>query len=134
MNSSLFDYEPRVRIGIRRVKKDILLAFIVILRSSFGPMGNSFTFGTGVPMSNNFLRPPDNQTDFFKDPKQSALLFSLPEIFRLKVSFGGHRNIRPQIIRLTLNFRLKISPSGTSNFQTLNNFAYSKFQTPNKHN
>ena len=45
----------------------------------------------------------------------------------------SYRNIIPQIFRPTLNFRLKISPFGTSNFQTPNNLAYSKFQTPNKH-
>ena len=31
--------------------------------------GDSLTFGTGVFMSSNFLRPQNNQSNFFKDPK-----------------------------------------------------------------
>ena len=49
------------------------------------PGGNSFTFGTGVLMTNNFLRPPNNQTGIFKDQKRSAVLIWPPEIFRPKV-------------------------------------------------
>ena len=31
--------------------------------------GGSLIFGTGVLMSSNFLRPPNNQTIFFKETK-----------------------------------------------------------------
>ena len=31
--------------------------------------GNSLTFATAALMSSNFLRPPDSQTNFFKDSK-----------------------------------------------------------------
>ena len=33
------------------------------------PGGDSLSFGTGVLMSSNFLRPPNNQINIFKDPK-----------------------------------------------------------------
>ena len=35
--------------------------------------GNPLTFGMGLLMSSNFLRSPNNQTNFFKDPKQPAV-------------------------------------------------------------
>ena len=80
----------------------------------------------------------------FSDPQIIRLTYSRAQViyypflatrnFRLKVSFWVHRPIRPQIIRPTLNFGLKTSPFGTSNFQTPNNLAHPKFQTPNKRN
>ena len=33
-----------------------------------GGEDDSLTFGTGVPMSSNFLRPPNNQSNLFKNP------------------------------------------------------------------
>ena len=38
------------------------------------PQGdNSWMFGTRVLMSSNFLRPTNNQTEFLKDHKKSAV-------------------------------------------------------------
>ena len=35
--------------------------------------GNSLTFGTGLLMSSNFLRPPNNQTKFVEDIRLPAV-------------------------------------------------------------
>ena len=37
------------------------------------PGGNPLHFGMGMLMSNNFFRPPNNQTNFFKESAEQKL-------------------------------------------------------------
>ena len=53
--------------------------------------------------------------------------------FWTEMNSWGHRNMRPQIISTTLNFKPPESKFGGLKFQTSNNVMYLKFQTQNKH-
>ena len=75
--------------------------------------GNFLAFGTGMLMSSIFITR--------ENENYNILISCPPKIFRLKVNFWRHRNIRPQTTSSTLNFRLP------------DDLACPKFQTPNKH-
>ena len=52
------------------VAEKIVKCHGLLIGPSGGGWGEDFvSFGTGVLMSSNFLRPPNNQTNSFKDPK-----------------------------------------------------------------
>ena len=53
--------------------------------------GNSLTVGTGLLMSSNFCRPPNNQTKFLEDVKLSAVWFGKKNLM-LTNSLGQWRS------------------------------------------
>ena len=64
-DDDIINYAPWVRIGIRRVKDDLLLALTIIWQSSFGPISNKHLAITAIRI--NFL-------------KDSTVLFKLSTI------------------------------------------------------
>ena len=80
------------------------------------------------PMSSNVFRSKNYQTNFFKDPKSSAV----HQKFFTEPNLWGHRIIRPQTISTAPNFK-PLKTFGGSKFQTPNNPTYLNFQTQNKH-
>ena len=102
--------------------------------STQGRGRNFLTFGTGLLMSSNFLRPPNKQTNFFRKTPNNLLSFLAAQNFQTESTFMRiWRHKTPNNLAYPKHFRLKISPFGTSYFQTPNTLAYPKFQTPNKH-
>ena len=81
------------------------------------PGGDSLTFGTGVLMSSNFVRPPNNQTNF--STTSNNQLSNFEKNLTLKKCLGQWhaRNIRPRIISPTPNFRPQITHLGPRNFR-----------------
>ena len=63
----------------RSARRKIVLLQSKVVLEVFIHKGDSLTFGTGVLMSSNFLRPPNNQTYFLKDPQ---ITICSSEIFR----------------------------------------------------
>ena len=85
-------------------------------------LGDGVDFWNGVSHVKLFSQTPRyHWTNFFKDAKQSAVLFRPPGIFRLKLSLGGSHNLASPKLQTLSTF-------GTSDSLTPHNLA-PKLQT-----
>ena len=94
------------------------------------PQGeNSLTFETGVLMSSNFLKPPNNQTNFSKTQIISRPV-SEKRLDTKKMAWTiAYQNCQTPNNLAYPKSQTTYSTFWTSKFQTPNNFAYPKLQT-----
>ena len=88
-----------------------------ILKHRVSAARESLSFGTGVLLSSNFLRPQIIRPSFSKTPNNQLSSFD-NKFDTIKWLGQWHtRNIRPQIISPTANFRPQITHLGSQNFR-----------------